>query len=192
VQYHTALVQLFRPLVHGNFFADSAQDELRRILIFHARSGVEQLGHAQRLYSTRYSLPLMNFCLVQLCDALLSYSPLEPPASETVAFCLHALQHTHAGFALCGPLQSLFTQRVRECGIRIPEELEKLVDSVDDYSVDDILDACTRLSYTEPLDQSIRYIDPLIAKEWNGEWEIQIIGRKRSRDRLQIDHILNE
>ena len=192
VLYHTALVQLFRPLVHGSFFPDDGQAELRRIVVFHARSGVEPLGHAQRLYSARYFLPVVSFCLVHLCDALISYSPQEPPVSETLGFCLQALQQNHAGFALCGPLQSLFIQRAEECGIRIPKHLEKLVDAIDGCSIDDVLDACTRLSYMEPLDQIIRYIDPAIAKEWNGEWEIQIIGRKRGPEQLQIGNILND
>ena len=192
VQYHTALVQLFRPLVHGDLFNDRDQAELRRIIIFHARSGVEPLDHAQRLYSARYSMPVMSFCLVHLCDALLSFSPTEPPASETIAFCLHVLQETRAGSALCGPLQNLFSRRAEECGVQIPEELEKLADSLNAFPVDDILDACTQLSYTEPVEQILRYIDPAIAKEWNEEWEIQIIGRKRSREHLQIENILND
>ncbi|KAL6717187.1 hypothetical protein ACLMJK_005102 [Lecanora helva] len=192
VQYHTALVQLFRPLVHGSFFLDSDGAEMRRIVVFHARSGVEPIGHAQRLYSARYLLPLVTFCLVHLCDTLLSYSPQEPPASETMAFCLQALQQNHAGFAVCSPLQSLFVQRAEECGVRIPQHLEKLVDSIDNSSMDEILDACTRLTYMEPLDQIVQYIDPSIATEWNEEWEIQIIGRKRRREPLQIGNILND
>lgn len=191
MQFHTALVQLFRPLVYGHFFSDSDQAELKRILIFHARSGVELLGHVQRLYTARYSLPVMSFCLVQLCDALLSYSPKEPPASETVTFCLQIFQQTRSGFALCGPLQYLFCQRAKECGVSLPEELEEIVDSFEDYAVDGILDVCARLSYTEPLNQIIRYIDPNIAKEWLGEWETQIVGRKRGERDLQITNILN-
>ena len=171
---------------------DEDRAELRRIIIFHARSGIEPLQFAQRLYTARYCLPLMSFCLVQLCDALLSYSPQAPPASETIEFCLRALQQTNAGSALCGPLQALFVQRVAECGIPIPKDLEELVDSVDEYTVDDILDCCTRLSYTEPLDQIVRYIDPVVSKDWNEEWETQIVGHKRGPEQLQIDNILND
>ena len=192
VQYHTALVQLFRPLVHGEFFHDGDQAELKRILLFHARSGVEPLEHAQRLYSARYSMPLASFCLVQLCDALLSYSSQEPSGSETVAFCLRLLQQARAGSALCGPLQWLFSQRAQECGVQISMEWQEIVNSDQEYAVDDVLDACTRLSYVEPLDQIVRYIDSKIANEWNREWEIQIVKRRRGREHLQIDSILNE
>ena len=192
VQYHTALVQLFRPLLHGDFFNDDDQSELRRILLFHARSGIELLSHAQRLYSARYWMPLASFCLVQLCDALLSFSSEEPPALDTVTFCLRLLQQTHAGSALCGPLQSLFSQRARECGVSVPLELQQPMGSFSEYAVDDILDACTRLSYEEPLDQIVRYMDPQISEEWKREWEMQILKHRGGREQLQIDSILNE
>lgn len=191
-------MQLFRPLLHGDFFSGDDQAELRRIVVFHARSGMEPLSHAKRLYSSRYLSPLMMFCLVHLGDAVISYSPQDPPARETLRFCLQTLQQTRAGFALCGPLQCLLTQRAEGCGISIPEDLRELAESFDHYAMDDILDACTRLTYAEPLDQIMRHIHPAIAKEWNGEWEAQIIARKRGRIEsvgeryLHIDNILNE
>lgn len=188
-------MQLFRPLLHGRFFCEDDQDELRRILLFHARSGIEPLQHAKRLYSARYFLPLMAFCLVHLGDAIISYSPQGTPAPETLDFCLQALQQARAGFALCGPLQFLFRQRAEECGVLIPEELEELAASFNHYEMDDILDACTRLTYAEPLEQIMRHIDPRIVEDWNQEWEQQVIRRKDMQSNggkyLQIDSILN-
>jgi len=81
--------------------------------------------------------------------------------------------------------------------VRMPEELGELTESFNYYAVDDILGACTRLTYAEPLDQIMRHIDPAIVTDWNGEWEAQVIGRKRDRTEsvgwryLQIDSILN-
>ena len=197
MQYHTILIQLFSPLLHGNFFINDDRAELCRILVFHARSGLEPLSHAKRLYSARFSLPLMSFCLIHLCDALITYSPTEPAAADTVMFCLQTLQQTRAGFALCGPLQLLFSQTATKCGVQNSQDLEMLTASFNHYNVDDILDACTRLSYREPLDHIIRCIDPNIAGEWNAEWEAQIICRQVDRTQssdgryLQIDNILN-
>jgi len=121
------------------------------------------------------------FCLLHLSDAIISYSPQDPPARETVKFCLQTLQEARAGFGLCGPLQLLFRQRAEEYGVRIPEQLGELTESFSYYAMDDILDACTRLTYAEPLDQIMHYIDPAIAKDWSVEWEKQIIGRKKDR-----------
>jgi hypothetical protein len=179
VQYHTALVQLFRPLLHGQFFTGDDQAELRRIVMFHARSGLEPLSHAKRLYTSRYFLPLMAFCLLHLGDTIMSCAPHDPPARETLKFCLETLQQARAGFPLCGPLQFLFRQRAEECGVRIPEQLKELTESFSSYAMDDILDACTRLTYAEPLDQIVDNIDTNIAKDWSGEWEKQVIGRKK-------------
>ena len=199
VQYHTALVQHFSPLLHCGFFTDSDLAELRQIVVFHARSGVEPLEHSRRLYSSRFSLPLMSFCLIHLCDALVRYSPHVPPASQTARFCLDVLHQTRLGFTLCGPLQLLFHQTAQECGVQLPPEMSDTVDSFSHYIVDDILDACTRLSYTQPLDQILHHIDPDIAQDWSGEWEKQIKSRKGKVRResssgryLQVANILND
>lgn len=199
VQYHTALVQHFSPLLHCGFFTDSDLNELRQIVVFHARSGVEPLEHSRRLYSSQFSLPLMSFCLIHLCDALVRYSPHVPPASQTARFCLDILHQTRPGFALCGPLQLLFYQTAQECGVQLPPEMKDTVDSFNHYVVDDILDACTRLSYTQPLDQILHHIDPDIAQDWSGEWETQIKSRKGKVRResssgryLQVANILND
>ncbi|KAL2040459.1 hypothetical protein N7G274_006902 [Stereocaulon virgatum] len=198
-QYHTALVQHFSPLLHCGAFTGSDLAELRQIVIFHARSGVEPLEHSRRLYSSRFSLPLMSFCLIHLCDALVRYSPQVPPAAQTARFCLDVLHQTRLGFALCGPLQSLFYQAIRECGVQLPPEMSDTVDSFNHYVVDDILDVCTRLSYTQPLDQILHHIDPQIAQDWAGEWEKQIksrIGKARRESTsgryLQVANILND
>ena len=68
--------------------------------------------------------------------------------------------------------------------------------SFDRYVMDDILDACTRLSYRQPLDQILLGIDPEIAKEWAGEWHRQVTGQARrgstsSGRYMQIGNLLN-
>ena len=72
--------------------------------------------------------------------------------------------------------------------------------SFEHYVMDDILDACTRLSYTQPLDQILFRIDPEIAKEWAGEWQRQVVagngqarrGSSSSGRYMQIGNLLNE
>ena len=199
MQYHTALVQHFNPLLHCGFFSDGDLAELRQIVIFHARSGLEPLEHSRRLYSARFSMPLMSFCLVYLCDVLVRHSPLAPPAAEVTKFCLEVLHQTRPGFALCGPLQSLFHQTALEYGVQLPPQMRGTIDSFNHYIVDDILDASTRLSYSQPLDQILHRIDSEIAEHWSGEWERQIKSRKGKVRRqsssgryLQVANILND
>ena len=168
--------------------------------VFHARSSVELLAHARRLYSARFSMPLLSFCLVHACDCLVRFSPHEPPALDTVEFCLEVLQQTGTGFALCGPLQSLFCQTIEECGVRPSDEMKAVMGPFDHYVMDDILDACTRLSYTQPIDQILLFIDPEIARDWSGEWQRQVVaafgqsrrGSTSSGRYMQIGNLLND
>ena len=192
------MVQHFNPLLHCGLFSHDDHVELVRIVVFHARSSIELLAHARRLYSARFSIPLMSFCLVHVCDALVRFSPKDPPASDTVEFCLEVLQQTSAGFALCGPLQSLFCQTAEECGVPLSDEMRALMGSFDHYVMDDILDACTRLSYTQPLDQILLRVDPEIAKDWPQEWHRQVVATQARRDSnssgryMQIGNLLND
>ena len=145
-------------------------------------------------------MPLLSFCLVHVCDSLVRLSPLEPPASDTVEFCLEVLQQNSAGFALCGPLQSLFCQTADECGVQVSDETRAFMGSFDHYVMDDILDACTRLSYRLPVDQVLPHIDPEIANDWPGEWQRQVVaaigqarrGSSSSGRYLQIGNLLND
>lgn len=72
--------------------------------------------------------------------------------------------------------------------------------SFDHYVMDDILDACTRLSYTQPLDLILLRIDPEIANEWHGEWQRQVVAATGQARRdssssgryMQIGNVLND
>lgn len=71
--------------------------------------------------------------------------------------------------------------------------------SLGHYVMDDILDACTRLSYRQPIDQMLLRIDPEIAKDWPGEWQRQVVaavgqarrGSTSSGRYMQIGNLLN-
>lgn len=143
-------------------------------------------------------MPLLSFCLIHLCDTLIRLSPNEPPAPEVVKFCLTVLEQTRAGFALCGPLQSLFLRTVEECGVLPPPEVGNIIDSFNHFSLDDILDACNRLTYTQPLDQILPHLDSAIASDFNHEWDRKVVNRHQPHRRgssseryLQIGNLLN-
>ncbi|KAI4088640.1 MAG: hypothetical protein LQ339_008688 [Xanthoria mediterranea] len=170
VQYCVAVVQHLTPLLQSGLFEGPNLQELRRLVIQHAQSGVELLEQYRRLYSTRYLMPLLSFCVVHLGDALIRYSPKEPPASETVEFCLLLLQQASVGFPICGPLQELFKRTADHCGAKMPANVDEISGALGSYGVDEILDACTRLDYKQPVDQSTRHIDDNIAVEWPSKW----------------------
>jgi len=160
-------------------FTGATRDEVKRILISNAKSGLEVLKHSRRLYSCRYQLPLMAFCALHLGDVLIRYSPSEPHAPEVVLLCLEVLQENRPGFAICGPLQELFRRTAVECCVHLPTNLPELMEPNQHYGIDDILDACTRISYTQPTEQIVTYVDPAIAQDWSDEWQ-EIIGPLQS------------
>ena len=199
VLYHCALVQHFTPLLHCNYFAEEDTARLCRLVLFHARTGVDILQHAHRLYSSRYQLPLVTFCSLHFSDALVRHSPDDPPAWQTIQFCLESMQQTRIGFAICGPLQELFLQTSIKCNVELPLQFEKLMEPRKHFGVDDILDACTRLEYTQPLDVVLHHIDPAVAQEWPFHWQHLILNpggkarRASSSERfLQINSLLND
>ncbi|KAL9601455.1 MAG: hypothetical protein Q9219_002521 [cf. Caloplaca sp. 3 TL-2023] len=171
IQYHVAALQHLTPPLQSGLFKGSSLQELGRMVIRHAQRGIEILGHMRRLYSSRYLMPLLFFCVIHLGDALIRYSPFEPPASKVVEFCLSVLQEASVGFSLCGPLQELFRGTALELGVELPANIEEITGQLGHHGMDDILDACTRLDYKQPVDQSVRHVASNIAEEWSSKWE---------------------
>lgn len=198
VLYHCALMQHFTPLLHCNYFAEEDTARLCHLVLFHARTGVDILQHAHRLYSSRYQLPLVTFCSLHISDTLVRYSPEDPPALQTVQFCLESMQQTRIGFGICGPLQQLFLQTAIKCNVELSPEIDSLMEPRQHFGVDDVLDACTRLEYTLPLDHVLHHIDPDVAQEWPYQWQrlvLNPVGQARrpsiGERFMQITSLLN-
>ena len=185
MQYHTALVLLFLPLLHIESFPGGTRDEINRILLGSAKGGLEILEESRRLYSCGYQLPLMVFCTLHLSDVLVRYSPSEPYAPEVVAFCLETLQANRPGFAISGPMQELIRKTAIECQLQLPSNIPQLMTPAQHYGIDEILDACARISYTQPTEQIVRYVDDAIADDWEETWRT-IIGRLDATPSRQI------
>ncbi|KAL8771050.1 MAG: hypothetical protein Q9209_003469 [Squamulea sp. 1 TL-2023] len=170
IDWEHDLPSIVKSIETGSFDGTNLQ-ELRRLIVQHAQKGAEVLEHYRRLYSTRYLMPLLSFCIVHLGDALIRYSPEDPPASSTVEFSLGLLQQASIGFPICGPLQELYRRTAIECGTKLPANVDEIASPLGSYGVDDILDACTRLDYKQPVDQSVRHIDENIAADWASKWQ---------------------
>ena len=180
-------------------------EELRRMIIEHARKGLDLLLLSVQLYSSRYHMPITTFCVVHLGDTMVRYSSGEDLVSrdKAIRVCLETLQHTRIGFGLCGPLQQMFRLTVNNHGIVLPGDMVRKMGSPNRYGLEDILDACTRLDYSQPIENILGYIDHQIADTWHEEWRNQIgeqIGQKvqnqtdeprRSTTRLEINALLN-
>lgn len=168
-------------------------------MVSHARKGLWLLQLAQRIYTSRFTMPLVSFCTVYLGDALIvstphmSHTPPEWQASEVTRICLDLLQTTRKAFPICGPLQKLLHQRALDHGITMPAGMEEIMGSFSHYGVDDILDACTRLSYAPPLERILPAIHPAIADEWSAAFRRSAPDRceRPALGRVEISDLLN-
>lgn len=162
---------------------------------------MEILEHRRRLYSARYLSPLVMMCTLHISDAVIRHSP-QPQDSkfalETILFCFESLQEAGAGFKICGPLQELFRRTVVGSSLSLPDNLEDLIRPPEKFGVDQILGACTRLEYTQPLSQVLKHIDPSIGSDWLHYWQSLIkapegqFTKPTTTERyLQIPSLLN-
>ena len=189
-------MQLVIPLLESDLFSTSDADQLRGMLIGYAREGLEFVQRSCMLYSSRYHMPLETFCILHLAQAILEYEMADESVSKLAVDCFDMLQRTRDGFSVCGPLQQLFRQAVTEHGISLPAGFEDRLGSADRYGVDEILDACTRLSYMQPTDQILPYLHSAIATGWAQEWQKQIDIPRRTnsasgRSAMPISSLIN-
>ena len=113
--------------------------------------------------------------------------------ANTAEEILKALQQARGGFALCGPLQQMLRWTVKAQGVALPDNIDELMGPDTRYGVDDLLDSCARLSYSQPVEQIIGYIHPNIAEAWHQEWDRQVTRSRtqRSGKYLEIQSLLN-
>lgn len=162
---------LLNPLLQCDKLSESDRAELKKVVVYHGRSGLELLEQTNQLYSCRYQMTLNAFCMLHLSDAVIRQSPNDPPASEVVAFCLDLLRQSCGGFAINGTLQEMFRRTAVDYNIPLSEEINELMSPETPYGLDEILDACTRLTYTQPTDLFTHNIEDSIGMEWSEEWE---------------------
>lgn len=194
-------MHLLNPLLQCDKLSDSARAELKRLVVLHGRRGLEILEHADRLYSCRYQMPLIAFCMLHLSDALLRQSPTYPPASQVVTFCLEILGQSCGGFAVSSKLQEMVRRIAAEYNVPLPKQSREVSSPDTSYGLDEILDTCTRLTYLQPTDQYAHNIDDSIGEEWPEEWERVMTSqdaesRRRSvhdnRRTMHIKSLLND
>ncbi|KAI9821198.1 MAG: hypothetical protein M1827_003932 [Pycnora praestabilis] len=180
IQYFTALVNLFRPLLALESFSAPAHEHLRAIAVKYAKRGLDMVETYRGLYTCRYQPSLQTFCVLHMCDLLIKYNSVDPTATEVVRFCLTVLKESadgQGGFSVCGPLQETFRQAAVEYGVALPDDLDELmVCPPSQYSPDDVLDACTRLSYAQPVNQVNMNFESTMADDFAEEWREFIEG----------------
>lgn len=91
---------------------------------------------------------------------------------EAIQFGLEALMHSHdegRGFPVAERLQELLRKEAEVCSIRLPRSFDLMVSAKPGhqvYRIDDMIEACTRPSYTQPLEDILPRLAPSFSADW--------------------------
>lgn len=181
--------------------AGAARQQIMEIVVNHARRSYEALRLYRELYSCRYQPSLQTFCVLHTCDILIRFSPTQPSATGVVENCLLWLKEAadgKGGFPVCGPLQEMFRRSAIECQVRLPDNIYELMGDDTNYTSEMLLDACTRLSYRQPVDRVVANMEATIADNFPEELgkQIQALnaragGTEANIRKIQINELLN-
>lgn len=192
LQYYTALTELFLPLALTD--GHETMELFNEYALDSARQGAQILHQLMQMGLCRYMMPLSSFYVLHICDAIARCSPDPTEQSDMALLCLHILEQNRQSFKLNGPLQQLFRIAMEEYHVELPIDMDERFGPIDQYSIDEVLDAATRLSYAQPTRQITRWIHEDFASEWQ-EFDKQMPqGQARSSStlkKMRLDEVLN-
>lgn len=180
LQYHTAMIQLLQPLLHLDDFYHESYKQLVRVIVEHAKTGVELLMQYKRIYTNFYLSPLQLFCLIHVCDVVVRYDGHGDTTPRTVEFCLVSLEEAKVGYPVAGSLQKMFRLSLAEYSIPVPRELERMIGVSARIGPEELLDACTRPTYKQPIAQLLPNMEAGLGQNFMNGW--QDIAESRSAE----------
>ena len=140
-------------------------------MVYHARTGLRLHIQYRDAYSYFYLSPIQLLCLVQLCDAVIRYDAAGEESPQTMYLCFTALEEAKDGFPIAGALEKMFHNSLTEYKLQVPPELEEIARRLRDYGPGDLLDACTRPTYRQPVSQIVPNIQDDAAETFISRWE---------------------
>lgn len=192
------MINLLQPLLEVD---DGGDGYILGLTLQHARCGADLLLQYSRTYSAIYQSPLQLFVVVHICDALVRCDSGDESTPEVTRFCLETLEDARISYALAGPLQRMFCLAIAEYGVALSDDLTQLAKSVSHFGPEDMLEACTRITYRQPSNQILSNLEPGIARDFSyirkhmadgyppeAEGEDASSGKKL---RMQIKSLLN-
>ena len=180
IQYHTAIVQLLQPLLHLDHFYQESYEQLVWIVVNNAKIGMELLIQYKNIYTNFYLSPLQLFCLVNLSDVVVRYDGQGDTTPKTVEFCLASLEEAEVGYPIAGPLQKMFRLSLTEYRIPVSDELERMIGTSACMGPEELLDACTRPTYRQPIVQIMANMEAHLGQDFMNRW--QQIAESRLRE----------
>ena len=140
--------------------------------------------------------------MVQICDALVRYDRADPESStvlEVVEFCLNSLQEIRISYPVADSLQQMFRMSLNEQGISIPVDLQRRFAAFARMTPDDLLDACTRPTYRQPVQQIMFNMEPDLGHHFIHMWSDlaghrgggKHKGKQKEPKAMDIENMLN-
>ena len=140
--------------------------------------------------------------MVHICEALVRYDIADPESSTTleiVEFCLSSLEQIRVCYPIADSLQQMFRMSLKEQGVSIPDEFERRFAPLAQLGPDDLLDACTRPTYRQPVHQIMTNMEPGIGQSfihrWSESTEDQGGGKQKGKQKggkpMDIENVLN-
>ncbi|CAG8961044.1 hypothetical protein HYFRA_00002584 [Hymenoscyphus fraxineus] len=176
ILYSNSVIQLLRPLLGLEGFQASWVED---IIWNHAQQGLYLLDeHYRTQYTCRYQPVLQMFAILHLTDIIARFFPGgkeggSKDGPDAITFGMDALMQSYVGFPIAGPLQELLRRSANELYIRLPRNLSEISSlsraPKQTYHLDDIIDACTRPTYLQPvLEIRTRFVSSF-AVDWAAE-----------------------
>ena len=106
-----------------------------------------------------------------MCDAVVRYDGHGDTTPRTVEFCLTSLEEAKVGYPVAGPLQKMFRLSLTEYGVPVPDELEYMMGVSARIGPEELLDACTRSTYKQPVTQFLPNIEAGLGQDFMNEWQ---------------------
>ncbi|KAL3428502.1 nitrogen assimilation transcription factor nit-4 (fungal specific transcription factor) [Phlyctema vagabunda] len=179
ILYENTVVQLLRPLLDlDGFLVHLVED----VIWNHSQYALSLVNDRYRVqYTCRYQPVFQMFALLHLTDVIARFFPhaievgqaKSRDGAQAVEFGLQCLMHSHAGLPVAGALQEMLRRTANECSIPLPRNLNELMDTSrspkQTYRIDDLLNACTRSSYVQPVAEIHKRYAPSFSVDWNSD-----------------------
>ncbi|TVY82922.1 Nitrogen assimilation transcription factor [Lachnellula suecica] len=169
-----SIIQLLRPLLDFEGFPTRLVEDA---IWKHAQQGLYLLDHYNIQYTCQYQPVLQMFSVLHLSEVIARFFPggqdKAKDGSEAISFAMEALGQSRGGFPVAGPLQEMLRRTANDCSIRLPRNLSDIMPPPRPpkqmYRLDDLIDACTRPTYTQPSEEIHGRYLPSFSAEWATE-----------------------
>ena len=177
ILYSNSVVQLLRPLLDLEGFPSVLVEE---IIWSNAQQGLFLLDqHYRTQYTCQFQPVLQMFAVLHLIDVIARFFPLgvdipSKDGASAVQFGLEVLMESRAGFPVAGPFQEMLRRTAIDCSIRLPKNLDDLMavprqNTKPVYRIDDMISACTRPTYVQPVAAIHKKYSSTFSADWPGE-----------------------